>query len=248
MMKSIRHFFASGTPWIWLNAGAVAISIVMTVGLLLLLAVNGLGHFWPKDILRGTYEQPVSFGDSIVREIIGERVSHERVTAERIISSGIPVAASQDFYERELVKIGNRDLNGSDFTWLLSDFLTDVDYPKNLAAFERREWGNFYGYVQEVKEQGQTVAVSDVRDESDARAWNALEERVKRALSLHEDIVRLEKGEIGEINYALERIRLRLRGLELREEATPERLEQIEQERAQWDARYEVLQGTAGAV
>lgn len=225
-----------------MNAGAVAISIIMTVGLLLLLAVNGLGHFWPHDILRGTYEQPVETGEPLVREIIGERVSEERVSADRIISSGIPVSEDQDFYYRELVKIGNRDLTSSDFTWLLSDYLTDISFPKNLAAFERREWGNFYGYVLEVKEQGQSVATSDVQDESDTRAWLELVNRIERAHSLHDEIARLEKGEIGEINYALERLRLRQRGYELRDEATPERMAQIEEERSEWDERYGVLQ------
>ena len=225
-----------------MNAGAVAISIIMTVGLLLLLAVNGLGHFWPHDILRGTYAQPVEDGEPLVREIIGERVSEERVNADRIISSGIPVSEDQDFYYRELVKIGNRDLTGSDFTWLLSDYLTDISFPKNLAAFERREWGNFYGYVLEVKEQGQSVATSDAQDESDTRAWLELVNRIERAHSLHDEIARLEKGEIGEINYAIERLRLRQRGYELRDEATPERMAQIEEERSEWDERYGVLQ------
>lgn len=242
MKNSTQQFFASGTPWIWMNAGAVAISIIMTVGLLLLLAVNGLGHFWPHDILRGTYAQPVEDGEPLVREIIGERVSEERVNADRIISSGIPVSEDQDFYYRELVKIGNRDLTGSDFTWLLSDYLTDISFPKNLAAFERREWGNFYGYVLEVKEQGQSVATSDAQDESDTRAWLELVNRIERAHSLHDEIARLEKGEIGEINYAIERLRLRQRGYELRDEATPERMAQIEEERSEWDERYGVLQ------
>jgi len=242
MKNSTQQFFASGTPWIWMNAGAVAISIIMTVGLLLLLAVNGLGHFWPHDILRGTYAQPVEDGEPLVREIIGERVSEERVNADRIISSGIPVSEDQDFYYRELVKIGNRDLTSSDFTWLLSDYLADISFPKNLAAFERREWGNFYGYVLEVKEQGQSVATSDAQDESDTRAWLELVNRIERAHSLHDEIARLEKGEIGEINYAIERLRLRQRGYELRDEATPERMAQIEEERSEWDERYGVLQ------
>ena len=43
-------FFKSGTPWVWLNAAAVSISMVMVIGLLILIAVRGLGHFWPKTI------------------------------------------------------------------------------------------------------------------------------------------------------------------------------------------------------
>ena len=241
-MTTIKKFLASGTPWIWANAGAVAISIIMTVGLLLLLAVNGLGHFWPKDLMLANYLQPTSDGQSLQREIIGERIDREEVSAERIISSGIPVDAAQLMYERELVKIGNRDLNGSDFTWLLSDFLSDIRFPENLTAFERREWGNFYGYVREVKEAGNSVVVSDPASPADSAAWNELNVRIERALAIHEEIVALERVEIGEVNHALERLRLEQRGLELRDAATAESLEAIAAERAEWDSRYEVLQ------
>ncbi|MDP1932332.1 MAG: phosphate ABC transporter permease PstA [Gammaproteobacteria bacterium] len=241
-MTTIRNFFASGTPWIWANAGAVAISIIMTVGLLLLLAINGLGHFWPKDLMLAQYLQPTTSGEALPREIIGERVDWEEVPAERIISSGIPVDEAQPLYARELIKIGNRDLNGSDFTWLLSDFLSDIRYPENLTAFERREWGNFYGYVREVKEAGNSVVTSDPANPDDAAAWNELQVRIKRALAIHEEIVTLEKVEIGEVNHALERLRLRQRGLELRDQTTPESLAEIAAERAKWDSYYETLQ------
>ncbi len=241
-MSTFKKFFESGTPWIWINAGAVAISVIMTVGLLLLLAFNGLSHFWPKDIMFANYSQPVTEGEPLRREVVGERVDREHVSAERIISSGIPVSDSTPLYERELIKIGNRDLNGSDFTWLLTDYLSDISYPNNLTTFERREWGNFYGYVQEVKEAGSTVAQSDPADPNDTRAWEALELRIERALSIHEQIEDLEKDEIGEVNYALERLRLQRRGLELRGTATPENLAEINAEEASWEANYEVLQ------
>ncbi|MGJ8690613.1 MAG: phosphate ABC transporter permease PstA [Gammaproteobacteria bacterium] len=241
-MQTMKKFFASGTPWIWVNAGAVAISVIMTVGLLMLLALNGLSHFWPKDIMFANYAQPVLEGEALTREVIGERVDDEHVTAERIISSGIPVSADVPVYERELIKIGNRDLNGSDFTWLLTDYLSDVSYPSNLTTFERREWGNFYGYVQEVKEFGVPVVSSDPADASDDRAWLVLEERIERALALYDQIEELEDDEIGSVNYALERLRLEQRGLELRGTDTPERLAQLDAERSEWDTLYETLQ------
>ena len=35
----IRAWFNSGTPWIWINAGAVALSLVAVFGLLVLILV-----------------------------------------------------------------------------------------------------------------------------------------------------------------------------------------------------------------
>ena len=47
-----REYFKSGEAWVWLNAGTVAISLIMVVGILSLIAVRGLGHFWPADVMQ----------------------------------------------------------------------------------------------------------------------------------------------------------------------------------------------------
>ena len=44
----IKKWFKTGTPWIWLNAAAVSASLIIVLGLLALIAVKGLSHFWPK--------------------------------------------------------------------------------------------------------------------------------------------------------------------------------------------------------
>ena len=51
----VREYFKSGDAWVWLNAGAVAISLIMVAGILGLIAVRGLGHFWPADVMQAQY-------------------------------------------------------------------------------------------------------------------------------------------------------------------------------------------------
>ena len=69
-----------GTPWVWLNAGAVAISILMVVGLLALLTVRGMSHFWPRDVMQANYAPPTSSGELLSTQVIGEFVESEMVT------------------------------------------------------------------------------------------------------------------------------------------------------------------------
>ena len=38
-MDSVRTWFRSGMPWVWLNAAAVSVSILLVVGLLALIGV-----------------------------------------------------------------------------------------------------------------------------------------------------------------------------------------------------------------
>ena len=44
MRRTFSDWLSGGAPWIWLNAGAVAASLIMVGGLLALIAVRGLGH------------------------------------------------------------------------------------------------------------------------------------------------------------------------------------------------------------
>ncbi len=237
MKTSVSKWLSSGSPFVWLNAGAVAISVIMVVGLLGLLAVRGMAHFWPADVMQANYAPPVLSGEPQVTEVIGERVESESVSSVQIASSGIPVDESVAFYDRQLVKMGNRDVTGADFAWLLSSFISEIRYPENIVAMERREWGNFYGFLASVSESGEALSLS-----GDEALWGEFESRLERASRLHEAIYDIEKGEIGKINYALERLRLRQRRLEIDSQLTPQRMAELDQERAELDQRYRELQ------
>ena len=51
---SMRAWLGTGMPWIWLTAGTVSFSLVMVFGLLALITLRGMGHFWPQDAVQLT--------------------------------------------------------------------------------------------------------------------------------------------------------------------------------------------------
>lgn len=237
MKNRISTWMRAGEPWVWLNAGAVAISILMVVGLLALLTVRGMSHFWPRDVMQANYVPPTPSGEVLRTQVIGEFVESEIVLSAQIASSGIPVDESQEFYERQLLKLGNRDLTGADFTWVLSDFVEDVEYPQEIVALERREWGNFYGHLSAIEEAGEAIPFADQQ-----ALWEEFNARLRRALDIREDIYAIENREIGQINYGMERLRLRERRLEIDQQDTPDALAEIAASRQQLDTEYEQLQ------
>ncbi|WP_286240583.1 phosphate ABC transporter permease PstA [Neptuniibacter halophilus] len=240
MRQSFTEWTKSGAPWVWLNAGAVAICLIMVVGLLSLIAVRGLGHFWPADIVQSTYVE----NDNKVR-LIGERVQVEAVPAEQLRDSGVKVPEGVEAMDRVLMKVGNRDHGGTDFIWILDDFNEEISRPNMLFAAERREWGNFYGYLRSIKENGKEVA-SHQGFEKDAEyetLWNEFQNRIDRALQIHDQISDIEKDRIGSINYELERLRLKERSLQLKEVNDQSRYQEIDDRRAELNAEYESLQG-----
>ncbi|WP_183132866.1 MULTISPECIES: phosphate ABC transporter permease PstA [Pseudomonas syringae group] len=215
-----------------MSAGAVSIAVIMTIGLLAVIAVRGLGHFWPADLVSAQYAVPNQ--ESSV--LVGERVEQEQVPRARLKSAGLPVPdQGPEFMTRELFKVGNRDLNPSDFNWVVGEWLTGQSRPADLMTLERREWGNFYGYLVNVKEGGRVVAEGDA-------AWPVLQERIKRVEKLADELYTLEKKDIGAINHAIERLRLQARKLELNGRLDAAVQADMVAERAELDARYKVIE------
>ncbi|MGH1432670.1 MAG: phosphate ABC transporter permease PstA [Neptuniibacter sp.] len=239
MRQSFTEWTKSGAPWVWLNAGAVAICLIMVVGLLTLIAVRGLGHFWPADIVQSNYTEK----NNTIR-MIGERVQTVQVPAEQLSDSGVEVPEGVETMERILMKIGNRDHGGTDFVWILDTFNHDQSKPEMLFAAERREWGNFYGYLRSIKEDGKVVASHDGYEKTPEYEafWNEFQNRIERALSIHDQIKEIEKGTIGSINYEMERLRLKERSLQLKEVTDPARYQEIDDRRKELDLEYESLQ------
>ncbi|WP_065758122.1 phosphate ABC transporter permease PstA [Pseudomonas defluvii] len=235
---SLKSWFKSGAPGVWISGGAVSIAVIMTIGLLSVIAVRGLGHFWPADLVQTTYNVPGQASHIVV----GEVVQKEEVPRARLKGAGLPVPdEGPEFMTRELIKVGNRDLNGTDFTWVVGEWLTEQTTPVDLIALERREWGNFYGYLVSVKEDGKVVAEGQA-------AWNELQARLKRADQLAGELQKLEKKDIGAINYGLERLRLHSRKLELDGKLDAAAQADIESERAELNNRYKAVEDRLGSL
>lgn len=237
MIDDIKRWFRSGEPFIWFNAGAVAISVVMVVGLLLLIAARGLSHFWPHTV----YEMQYRWNGQVQR-LIGEVHDEETVPASRVVESGVDLGDySAETVRRQLLKIGNRDAFGVDFRRIVLPLVISRSTPEEVMTVERREYGNVYGYLREVKENGRVVAGGE-------QAWPEFQARIRRANAIYDEIKSIEKDEIGAINYEIERLRLRQRRLELDGRDTPERLAELQAQRKVLDARYAELQGRLQAL
>lgn len=220
-------WWRSGNPWIWLTAGAVSVSLIMVIGLLALIGFRGLSHFWAPDIAMFTY-QP---SPGQMQTVAGSIRETEKITRARLREAGVELAGDGKFVTRYLLKVGNRDAFGGDFRYVIATQVEEVRYPDEIALIERMEWGDQIGFVQEVREGDEVVARG-------ADAWPFFKERIGRVVELRERIRELEKDQIGEINYAMEELRLQQRRLQIEGEFTDTARQEIEAQREQLDARY----------
>jgi phosphate transport system permease protein len=213
----MKRFWKSGDPFIWLTGGALALSLIMVVGLVILVLANGLGFFWPSPIVRLTLTDGT--------ELMGQVTQREKIP-----QPGAP-PGTPDRY-RIQVKVGNRDLYGADFVWVDDAKIARRGLPAEAVLIERWEWGNLYGTISAVREGDRLVA------EGPVDGWKALQTYLPAATVALNEIRRIEKKEIGAINHAQEKIRLRMKKLSLQgQEGGPE-ASRLQQELETWKVQF----------
>lgn len=213
---------AFGRSLTWLCGGALALNLLLVVGLLGLLLVNGGAYFWQRDLVLTTLDDG--------RRLLGEIQDREAV-------KGTEIEDPADIPTRVQFKVGNRDLTGTDFLWILDETIESTETPANAMMLERLEWGDFYGFPQALRAGDETLA-------SGEDLLPTLRRLHGEKVELREEIEDLEKGAIGDVNYRMEQLRLAEREVELDDPPPAERerrLAQIAREREPLQAEYEEL-------
>lgn len=236
MNLPLMKWFRTDTPWVWLNAGAVALCLLTLLGILLLISLQGLSHFWPASVLQAQLEV-----DGQSRRIIGEVIRHEQVPVRQLAEAGIPVNTDQTHLQRTLIRGGNREISDNDFFWVLDNTLSQQSYPDHLAVFERPRWGKLYGYLRAVQENG--TSVTQLAEHADQNAlWREFELRHQRAQSLQQAIDTIESHLMGQVNRKLELLRLKQLRLELDGPLPEPQLASLQRNRTALKQEYHLLQ------
>lgn len=193
-------------PWVWVSAASVAASLLMVVGLIALLAVRGISHFWPADVLQATYSAVSETNEILRTEVIGEFVNSETVNAQQVQATGVVIESGADVVQRQLIKVGNRDITGTDFVWLINDFLQDVEYPPDVVTLERTEWGNFYGFLTALSDSNETIL--DGTEDGFEQLWVEFNNRLTQVQIIRDQIQEIENRQLADINYRMQRLQV----------------------------------------
>jgi phosphate transport system permease protein len=219
----LRTWMREGNHWVWFNAMAVAISLLAVIGLISFIVFKGMGHFWPKDIHAYTVKD--GMGGSV--QLFGEL--HRR--SDRVEGN---IAEGVTQIPQILVKIGGRDVFGVDFKWVDEHAIVKDERHNDLVMIERYEWGNLYGRLKSVK-------LSDGQLVSGNQAWDTFQQLITRHTELHDQIVSIQKHEIGAINAKVEQLRMDRRRLELDNKLTDQAIAKLDDKRRQLDEEYQTL-------
>lgn len=222
----MKDWFKSGSPWVWLSAGGVTLSLISVIGLLWLIASNGLSYFWPSQV----HQFSIVGEQGVESQVIGEIYDRESIPVSQLAHLNLSSVGDAETIDRYLIKTGNRELVSLDFRWILAPQVIKQSQPEELAVIERRSNGNFYGYIEKLILDGAEVEKS------------RLPELLERVAEFKREISDLQKTDIGAINYQLERLRLKKRKHVLDDTLTDEITNDIDDQVAALKAEYQTLE------
>ncbi|MHC1698221.1 MAG: phosphate ABC transporter permease PstA [Geobacteraceae bacterium] len=208
----MSRFWKQGEPQVWGTAAALTITLLMVFTLISVVLLNGLGFFWPSDTAL------VTLNDGTI--LLGEITDREKAAATH--------GGKLQF------KVGNRDLYGQDFRWIDKKDVTALSYPDNAIVLERKENGNFYGFLKSISLQGSQLPAASGQWDQLLSGWKS----VTRAQRNLDDL----RDKMSELNFAAEKHRLTILKLSYKDKiANRQEIETLSQQREKLLTEFNAL-------
>lgn len=179
----MKLFWKTGEPYVLATGAALAIILVMSFALVGTVMTNGLGYFWPRSLVKLDLKDG-SFA-------LGQITQKEKN----------PISGAR----RLQLKVGNRDIFGQDFRWIDEKDIARRTQPADAVLLERREHGNFFGFLTSVNAAGLNLTA--------APPYEALQQALKLVSGKLDNTGKI-KRQMSDLNNTAERIRLKLLKLE----------------------------------
>ncbi|ENM5901717.1 phosphate ABC transporter permease PstA [Vibrio mimicus] len=205
------NWFKSGAPWIWLTGGAVSVSLIAVLGLLLVIGWRGLTYFWPAPLLE--WQTP----DGQV--VIGELYARESVPVSHLKEMNLPLPAAVEaagLATRLNIKVANRDLYGSDFVAILDFQVEFKGAPQGWAVIERSRGGQLFG---------KPISFDAVDEQSEQPLDLRLQQALQKAQAIREQVNTIVEQQVRVISGDLEKLRLEKRRKQLNNQLSDEFLQ-----------------------
>lgn len=190
---------AHGEPQLWLTGGALAISLVLIIGLLTLVVIQGIGTFWPLPLV----ELKLADGSVCLGEIArSERYkpaddAFNSLRAPFAAEARKEIAAAGGWATRRLVRVGNFELTHAPFRWVDDFRVVEETRPEWALTIERLDIGRFYGRLDAMLIDGKVVA-----DTPDA-AWQQFEQLHPEVRARWRERTSIDKSENGAVRQKL---------------------------------------------
>lgn len=151
LLARLSRYWRDGGPWGWLNAMAVSVSLLLMMGLISLLLVGSLGHFWPSRLVEIALLEPmtqtsetsdadsaaIGNGQHLLGELMREEVRH--------VQTASGTSRPRQWW---LLQTSSEQSAAASWRWLPKDMLNALTFPEQALALELRDGRVLYGMAQ----------------------------------------------------------------------------------------------------
>lgn len=228
------NWFKSGAPWIWLTGGAVSVSLIAVLGLLLVIGWRGLTYFWPAPLLQ--WQTPEG------KTVVGQLYAQESVPVSHLKEMNLPLPAEIEaagLATRLNIKVANRELYGSDFIALL-EFQTEFKgAPQGWAVIERSRGGQLFG---------RPVSFDSLTEPKEQLLSDHLRQALLEAGAIRQQADTIVEQQVRVISGNLEKLRLEKRRKQLNNQLTDEFLQNYVLRKSRLEAELTEVQAQLDAL
>ncbi|AJI88705.1 phosphate ABC transporter, permease protein PstA [Yersinia frederiksenii Y225] len=197
----------------------MSISLLALLGVVLLLAGQGMRYFWPSPVylfeLKQTAAGPV--------RVIGEIYQQQSLPRQQLEQAGIILPPeSGATLTRYLIKTGNCEIQGQDFHRLLDTDIQQRSQPKDLLVLERQNNGTAYGFLAGMRDNGQPVVGDNLALE--------LQKRIPVIQALVRQSQDIQFRQMNMLNQQFEALRLQKKRLQMTNDFDSKSQDRIEAE------------------
>ncbi|AVJ18779.1 phosphate ABC transporter permease PstA [Serratia rhizosphaerae] len=225
----MRSWLKSGSPWVWLTAGSVSVSLLALLGILLLLAGQGMRYFWPSPVYQFELNQAAAGPVTL----IGELYQQQTISRRQLQEAGVTPPGEAEQVTRYLIKVGNRESEGQDFRTLLASDIRRQSTPRDLMVLERNSNGTAYGFLAGLLEDGQPLTGRDLSQ--------ALQQRLPQIAALSRQAHDIQIHEMARINEQFAALNLREKKLRRDDRFDARAQAQMKAERLELQRQYRQL-------
>jgi phosphate transport system permease protein len=229
----MKKLFKTGEIFIWFTGFGLAVTLLMISGLLVLILLKGSDYYYPSQL-------------ALVSALDGKNYLGQIVREEDIPKTNLPDSLREKNLLRYNLKIANRDIYGLDFKWIGQPEINTISYPSNAAVIERMEFGNLNGYPVKLTQYGKTILDGNEKVES------GIDHYIDEVSGFRDEINRLNKSEVGKINFKIENLRMDIKKIEYKNRAdiskVRDHINEIENEIEKLNSNYEIISHQADSI
>ncbi len=230
----------TGEAWVWLSSLGLTLGLGMVIAILGLIFYQGMRVFWPGRVmqltLRAGTDTTLSSPSSLIGGILAKE--QQKKGGLKAVMSDTDTAANREWH----LFVGNKDVYGLSYLYIDHAAIARVDYPEDIIRIDREEYGNAIGYPVALKLNGQETILFG-SPQFDPLFQSQLDEIAERRRTIKQ----IEKKQIGKINHALEKLRIKEAKSTLQSDPGnhADKLAMFTEKKQSLQARYESLAATA---